>query len=138
MKANNLDSRLRGNDTGGSGNDTGARATTQGKAAMIRRKARPGQKDRCTGGCDIGVAPQSKEELHAYVKKHLGLDVPRVSMCSGHSAPMDYLWHAYSADFAELTEALRAEESADCIVWAGRGGRQDTACGGCDAVGQYL
>jgi hypothetical protein len=70
----------------------------------------------------LGNAPQSREELHAYVKSHLGLDVPRVSMCSGHSAPMDYLWHAYSADFADLPEALGAGESADCIVWAGRGG----------------
>jgi hypothetical protein len=70
----------------------------------------------------VGNAPQSKDELHAYVKTKLGLDVPRVSMCSGHSAPMDYLWHAYSADFAQLPDALRAEDSADCIVWAGRGG----------------
>jgi hypothetical protein len=70
----------------------------------------------------LGNAPQSKEELHAYVKKHLGMDVPSVSICSGHSAPMDYLWHAYSADFRELPGALSPEDSADCIVWAGRGG----------------
>ena len=38
-------------------------------------------------------APQSRTELHTYVKTHLGLDVPDKVVCSGHHAPMDYLWH---------------------------------------------
>jgi hypothetical protein len=67
-------------------------------------------------------APKSRAALHDYVKTHLGLDVPDRAVCSGHDAPMDYLWHAYSADFAGLPEAVGAEDSADCIVWAGRGG----------------
>jgi hypothetical protein len=71
---------------------------------------------------EVRRRPGSREELHRYVKAFLGMDVPCVSMCSGHDAPLDYLWHSYSADFAELPGALRAEESADCIVWAGRGG----------------
>ena len=103
MEDNKLDSRFPGNDTIHNSNDE-ERNKDSAKAL------------------EITDAPQSKEELHAYVKEYLGLDVPRVSICSGHCAPMDYLWHAYSADKPELPDALSADESADCIVWAGRGG----------------
>lgn len=76
------------------------------------------------GDCIVYQAkrPGTKGELHSYVREHLAVDVPCAAVCAGHDAPMDYLWHSYSADFANLPEAVRAEESADCIVWAGRGG----------------
>jgi hypothetical protein len=50
------------------------------------------------------------------------MDVPGCAICEGHDAPMDYLWHSYSADFAGLPGAASRNEPADCIVWAGRGG----------------
>jgi hypothetical protein len=132
----NLDSGFRRNDTKESGNDNteGGKDLKSSRKKKVRKKKKTKKRVRTKSSesqvqetvapaiVTVGNAPQSKEELHAYVKSHLGLDVPRVSMCSGHSAPMDYLWHAYSADFTDLTDALRAEESADCIVWAGRGG----------------
>jgi hypothetical protein len=135
MEDNNLDSRpmfsqgqaLRGNDTKEGGNDkevkrTSAIKTGGGSKRKVKKRKLREKKVSTPAIVTPGNAPQSKEELHAYVKKHLGMDVPSVSMCSGHDAPMDYLWHAYSADFADLPGALGAEDSADCIVWAGRGG----------------
>lgn len=125
MEENSLDSRLRGNDTKVSGNDN----TDSGNGTKVSRKKTGEKKSNpCVKKVNtpkvvtLGPAPQSKDQLHAYVKSYMGLDVPRVSMCSGHSAPMDYLWHAYSADFADLPDATQARDSADCIVWAGRGG----------------
>ena len=46
--------------------------------------------------------PRSREQLRNYVRVFLGMDVPGCAMCEGHNAPMDYLWHSYSADFAGL------------------------------------
>jgi len=66
--------------------------------------------------------PRSKEQLRNYVKVFLEMDVPTCAVCEGHDAPMDYLWHSYSADFAGLPGAASRNEPADCIVWAGRGG----------------
>lgn len=53
---------------------------------------------------------KTPDELHAWVKDNLGLDVPRESVCGHHSAPFDYLQHAYF------------EPTNDCVVWAPRGG----------------
>lgn len=61
------------------------------------------------------IRPRTKDDLRNYVKVFLGLDVPCESICGGHDAPLDYLWHAYNADFS-------TRSNGDCIVWANRGG----------------
>ena len=72
----------------------------------------------------IGPRPRTPAELHAWLAKHLELVVPTSPLIDGHSAPFDYLCHAYF-DGAPPTEAalpqLRAG-SPDCVVWANRGG----------------
>ncbi|MBM4102601.1 MAG: hypothetical protein FJ263_00920 [Planctomycetes bacterium] len=95
MRIRILDSRLRGND----------KARIYSVLEEIRRRR-----------------PRSREQLRRYVKVFLGIDVPGCAVCEGHDAPLDYLWHSYSCDFAGLPEAAARNETADCIVWAGRGG----------------
>ncbi|RMH12703.1 MAG: hypothetical protein D6695_05875 [Planctomycetota bacterium] len=59
-------------------------------------------------------APRSADELHAWVREHLDVQVPRQPLMVGHSAPFDYLCHAFFE-----TDPGRAR---DCVVWANRGG----------------
>jgi hypothetical protein len=61
--------------------------------------------------------PTKKQDLKNYVKVFLGIDVPNKRICPEHHRPMDYLWHAFSADFASEVKA-----NADAIVWANRAG----------------
>lgn len=35
--------------------------------------------------------PQTDDELHEWIKAEMGLDIPRVSVCEGHSAPFNLL-----------------------------------------------
>jgi hypothetical protein len=53
--------------------------------------------------------PTTREELRAFVKRYLKLDVPDVRTCPDHQTPMDYL-------VASLFE------QRDLLVWANRGG----------------
>jgi hypothetical protein len=62
--------------------------------------------------------PRTKTDLKNYVKVFLDIDVPNKRICTEHSSPMDYLWHSFSADFADA----RPMKNADCIVWANRAG----------------
>lgn len=39
--------------------------------------------------------PQSDDELHAWIKIHLGVDVPRTAVCEGHQAPFDFMADLY-------------------------------------------
>ena len=39
--------------------------------------------------------PQTKRDLRNYVKVFLGVNVPDRKICTEHSSPMDYLWHAF-------------------------------------------
>lgn len=64
--------------------------------------------------------PASREALRAWVEQHLELKIPSRALCPEHCAPMDYLWHSYACDFAELRPA--GQTSGDCVVWANRGG----------------
>ncbi|MGC4034060.1 MAG: hypothetical protein QM754_20455 [Tepidisphaeraceae bacterium] len=50
------------------------------------------------------------DELHAWVRTHLDMNIPRTSVCDCHSSPFSYLCRAYF------------EPSADQLVWAPRGG----------------
>jgi hypothetical protein len=54
--------------------------------------------------------PQNDDELHAWIKAELGIDIPRESVCEGHDAPFTFI-----ADlFFERTEAA--------LLMANRGG----------------
>ncbi len=74
--------------------------------------------------------PQTKTDLKNYVKVFLGIDVPDGNICPEHNSPMDYLWHAYSADFPKEKDSTVSRhtfdadfrKNADCIVWANRAG----------------
>ena len=39
--------------------------------------------------------PQTDDELHAWIKANLGVDVPRVSVCDGHCSPFDFIADVY-------------------------------------------
>src|SRR5262245_21088696 len=53
---------------------------------------------------------QSPEQLLAWIKHHLDLHIPSVSVCADHCAPFEYLRTAYF------------EPAQDMVVWAPRGG----------------
>ncbi len=53
---------------------------------------------------------ETRDELHAWVKEYLDINIPRTSCCPGHCAPFEYLASAYF------------EPSKDLVVWAPRGG----------------
>jgi hypothetical protein len=63
--------------------------------------------------------PRRRGDLRNYVKVFLGIDVPDKKICGEHATPMDYLWHAYSMDFAV---GSKRPSNGDAIVWANRGG----------------
>lgn len=58
--------------------------------------------------------PQSDEQLHAWCRLVLGLDIPRESICPNHNAPFDYVRDAYFQNFT------------DAVIWANRGGGKTT------------
>ena len=58
------------------------------------------------------TAPQTPDQLHAYIRIVLGFDIPRRALVVEHSAPFEYLQHAYFED----------RKPRDCVVWANRGG----------------
>lgn len=39
--------------------------------------------------------PQTDDELHAWIKRNLGFDIPRVAVCDGHCAPFDFVSDMY-------------------------------------------
>lgn len=47
------------------------------------------------------LGPQNDDELHEWLKHELGIDIPRTSVCEGHSAPFTFLADLYF----ERTEA---------------------------------
>jgi hypothetical protein len=61
--------------------------------------------------------PSSKRQLKEFVKTFLNIDIPSKKICPGHSSPLDYLWHSFSADFGKSRKG-----NADCVVWANRAG----------------
>lgn len=58
------------------------------------------------------VAPQTPNQLYAYIRFVLGFDIPRKARMSGHHAPFDYVLHSY----------FEHHEPRDCVIWANRGG----------------
>ena len=57
-------------------------------------------------------APETPEELHAWLVEHLSIMVVREPMDPNHNAPFEYLCHAFFED----------RQPRDCVVWANRGG----------------
>ena len=39
--------------------------------------------------------PQDDDELHAWIKEEMGIDIPRVSVCADHDAPFEFLADLY-------------------------------------------
>lgn len=69
-----------------------------------------------TAGAVVERRPATREELRAWVRAVLGVEVGERAMIQGHSAPMDYLeW-----TFFEGGAGHRG--SLDAVVWANRGG----------------
>ncbi len=56
--------------------------------------------------------PRTPDELHAWVRATLGVEVAREALIEGHAAPFEYLVHAFFED----------ESPRDLVVWANRGG----------------
>ena len=54
--------------------------------------------------------PKTDDELHAWVKKHMKIDIPRTSVCDGHVAPFTFLADLYF------------ERTVSAIAMANRGG----------------
>src|SRR5688500_2643360 len=59
---------------------------------------------------EIPPEPTTDDDLHAWLVKHLDINVPRLPVCAGHQAPFDYVRDAF------------AEPAKDLVVWAPRGG----------------
>ena len=67
--------------------------------------------------------PRTKQDLKNYVKVFLGIDVPGKSICSNHTAPMDYLAHSFFSDFtADLTRDTPIPVARPSL-WHGHPGR---------------
>jgi len=82
------------------------------------------------------MRPGTRVDLRNYVKVFLGVDVPDMRICPGHSSPMDYLWHSFSMDNGLLMKddsecppsapnhpsSINNHQSGDAVVWANRAG----------------
>jgi len=64
----------------------------------------------------MSAAPRDATELHRFVRRALGLAIPRQPIEPDHDAPFDYLRHV----FFEYADGHAAP--VDCVVWANRGG----------------
>lgn len=51
---------------------------------------------------DATRVSQTDDELHAYIKDTLGINIPRVACCPGHNAPFDFVVDAYFERVANL------------------------------------
>jgi hypothetical protein len=65
------------------------------------------------------VCPRNGRELHRFVRRGLGLDVPRRAVVVGSVSPFEYLRRSFFGDELEGGERAGA---GDLVVWANRGG----------------
>jgi hypothetical protein len=65
--------------------------------------------------------PQTDDELHSWVKREIGVDIPRVAVCEGHVAPFKFLADVY---FYRVGIQLHEEEfvHTGALARANRGG----------------
>lgn len=75
--------------------------------ALNEHEEHKNEEIKITGDC-----PDSEDELHAWIFERLGIRVVREALIDGHSAPFEYLCHAFFED----------RLPRDCLVWANRGG----------------
>lgn len=69
------------------------------------------------------IPPTTKCDLKNYVKVFLGINVPDRKICPDHNAPMDYLWHSFSADAPDTCHSKHKQPpNADAVIWANRAG----------------
>jgi hypothetical protein len=54
--------------------------------------------------------PQTNEELHAWIEKHLGMSIPTTAVCEGHCSPFDFVADIYF------------ERTSSALAMANRGG----------------
>lgn len=77
-------------------------------------------------GCgEIGERPTDATALRAWLREHLGLEIPTRALIAGHDAPFDYLCHAFFDGQGRGVRTGMAESlemSSDAVVWANRGG----------------
>lgn len=73
--------------------------------------------------------PRTANALHRFVRHVFDLDVPRIPIQAGSTAPLEYLKRAFfdgssshSSSLAEPRSPKRALASKDIVVWANRGG----------------
>jgi hypothetical protein len=69
--------------------------------------------------------PGTPAELHAWIVRWLGVTVPTRALIEGHSAPFDYVCHAFfDGGVPSGSPGLPVVDarSPDCVVWANRGG----------------
>lgn len=81
---------------------------------------------------DTGDRPETKDDLRAWLRAHLGLEIPSKALVAGHDAPFDYLCHAFfdwrHGEHGERTGVVGAGGdpgafvASDAVVWANRGG----------------
>ncbi len=67
---------------------------------------------------DVPPCPNTPEELHKLLREKFELSIARSPIHPGHTAPFDYLVHA----FFEGRFGIHAGSPSDCVVWANRGG----------------
>lgn len=67
--------------------------------------------------------PTTEDELHDWLKDTLGLTIPRAARVPGHTAPFDYIVHAFfEGRVRPLISGDTGRPILDCVVWANRGG----------------
>ncbi|MFO0832427.1 MAG: hypothetical protein U0637_11390 [Phycisphaerales bacterium] len=90
---------------------------------------------------DTDTPPATPDALHAWLRRHLALSIPRTPVLKGHAAPFDYLTHAFfegrgfynprpipqRLPLTQITTPHAIplnprDNPLDCVVWANRGG----------------
>jgi hypothetical protein len=87
---------------------------------------------RIAGGKGRGLprAPGNPDQLHAWLRRHLDVHLPRSAVVAGHAAPFDYLAHVFFEGAPPVGAACGGVRPAsdirdaktDVLVWANRGG----------------
>lgn len=72
--------------------------------------------DHASSLADAPPSPHNRVALHEFLRRFLKVNVRRVPLLDGHSAPMSYLEHAFFGDRTGVSLP------SDCVVWANRGG----------------
>lgn len=85
--------------------------------AQVNRAAEP-------GGIDPAHPPQTPDELHAWIRAHLGITLVRTPLLAGSDAPFDYLEYSFfeGAFLGPRGSFPRAAVPRDLALWANRGG----------------